>query len=391
MPTTSPPPAPVIAAVAPPSPEPGRSQAGPIVVKRPGDLTPAERAAWESAVDSTAVPTPYLSPEFAALVDRVRGGVRVALLYRDGAAPGADAPAGFFPFQCDGDGLGKPVGGGLNDFHGLLAPPDLPVDPAALLGACDLKVWRFDHLLPHPALAPFVEKTEPSPHLDLSGGYDAYYKARRAAGSRKVKQIARTDRKFEREDGPLTFEPHVRDVAVLDRLIAWKRAQYAATGVYDMFRLGWPRDLLVELLTATSPRMTGRFAMLFRRGEPVAGDLGMRCGDVLHSWYAAYDDAFSEHGPGHICSLRTAEAAAADGVTRMELGKGPEEYKQSLSSGAVSVGEGAVDLRAVAPLARGFRKAYRKAKETAADGPAAEPLRRVVRRVKRLAAGSRSF
>ena len=369
----------------PGSPAAGIASAGPIVVRQPNELTAAERTAWEAA----PLTTPYLAPEFAALVDRLRGGVFVALLHRPGAVPGVDSPAGFFPFQTDGGGVGKPVGGGLNDFHGLVAPPDLPIDPRALLDACGLRVWQFDHLLPHPAFAPFVERTEPSPYLDLSDGYDAYLKARRATGSRKVKQIARKDWKFDREDGPLTFEPHVTDVAVLDELIRWKRAQYAATGVFDMFSLGWPRELLIELLTTTSPRLTGRFAVLFRKGEPIAGDLGMRCGTVLHSWFCAYDDAFAARGPGHICTLRTAESAAADGVTRMELGKGPEEYKQSLASGSVPVGEGAIDARAVASLARTWRRAYRGAKDAAAAGPAAEPLRRVVRRVKQLAGGRR--
>ncbi|WP_145360757.1 GNAT family N-acetyltransferase [Alienimonas californiensis] len=360
--------------------------AGPVVVRRVAELNPAEAAAWDAAVDAAAVPTPYLSRQFAELVDRCRGGVRVALLHRPGDRPGIDAPTGFFPFQTDGRGIGRPVGGGMNDFHGLLAPDDLPVDLPALMAACDLRVWNFDHLLPHPSLADCVERWDRSPYLDLSGGYETYYQARRAAGSRKVKQIARLDRKFDRECGPITFEPHVTDVAVLDELIRWKRAQYAATGVFDMFTLGWPRGLLIELLTANSPRLTGRFSVLYRDGEPVAGDLGMRCGAVLHSWYCAYDDAHAAYGPGHICTLRTAEAAEADGVTRLELGKGPEEYKQSLASDAVAVGEGAIDVRTLAPLARTWRRAYRGAKETVANGPAAEPLRRAVRRVKRLAA-----
>ena len=375
-------------AARPAAPTPG---VGPIVVRGVGELSHDERAAWAAAVDAAAVPTPYLSPEFADLIQRRRGGISVALLHGPEDLPGTDPPRGFFPFQTDGGGIGRPVGGGLNDFHGLVAPANLPVDPRALLAACGLRVWKFDHLLPHPAFAPFVERADPSTYLDLSNGYDAYYQARRAAGSRKVKQIARMDRKFDREDGPLTFEPHVTDVAVLDRLIGWKRAQYRATGIFDMFTLGWPRDVLVDLLSAESPRLTGRFSVLFRDGEPVAGDLGMRCGTVLHSWYAAYDDAHAGHGPGHVCTLRTAEAAAADGVTRMELGKGPEDYKQSLASDSRPVGEGAVDLRAIAPLARTWRKTLRDAKESVASGPAAEPLRWTVRRAKRVAGGLRPF
>ncbi|NNJ24555.1 hypothetical protein LzC2_06130 [Planctomycetes bacterium LzC2] len=364
---------------------------GPIVIRRPSELSAAERTAWERFMDAMPTPTPYLSPEFADLVERHRGGVFVALLHGDGAVPGTDPPLGFFPYQTDGGGVGRPVGGGLNDFHGLLAPAELPIDLRTLLAACELRVWKFDHLLPHPAFAPFVERRDPSAYLDLSEGYEAYYQGRRAAGSRKVKQVARMDRKFDREDGPLTFEPHVPNVDLLDQLIEWKRAQYAAAGLFDMFTLGWPRELLVDLLTMRSPRLTGRFSVLFRNGEMVAGDLGMRCGAVLHSWYCAYDTAYSSHGPGHICTLRAAEAAAADGITRVELGKGPEDYKRSFASDAREVAEGSVDFRAVAPLARTCRQAFRGAKATAANSPAAEPLRRLVRRVKVLTAGARPF
>ena len=361
--------------------------AGNIAVKSPRDLSAGERAAWGGAVDAAAVPTPYLSPEFADLVEDLRGGVRVALLYRRGET----TPAGFFPFQTDGGRAGRPVAGRLNDFHGLLAPDDLLVDPARLLKACGLRVWRFDHLLPHPALGAFVERTAPSPYMDLSEGFDAYYKARRAAGSRKVKQIQRMGRKFHREDGPVRFDPDVKDPAILAKLIRWKRAQYAATGVFDLFRLGWPRDLLARLLETNSPRLTGRMGVLYSRDRPVAADLGMQCGSVLHSWFAAYDDAFASHSPGHVCSMRGAERAAEYGMTRIELGKGPEDYKRSLASDAVPVGEGSVDLRAVAPLARGARQAYRAAKAAAAAGPAAAPLRRLVRQVKGSASGAAGF
>ena len=110
---------------------------------------------------------------------------------------------------------------------------------------------------------------------------------------------------------------------------------------------------------------------------------------TAHRWYAAYDDAFSDHGPGHICSLRTAEHA--DGIDRIELGKGPEDYKHSLASGSRPVAEGAVDLRPHAPLAKAARVVYRAAKDAVGTSRSTEPLRRVVRRVKNLAAGANGF
>ena len=362
----------------------------------PRDLDDATRAAWGAALDQLAVPTPYLTPEFAALVADVRGGVRVAVVERDGR------PAGFFPFQTDpavpGDDRGEPVGGRLSDFHGLLAPPDFDLDPVALLRACGLSRWRFDHLVGgHPAFEPFVEMTAPSRFLDLSDGFDAYYDARRAAGSRKVKQIARKDRGFERECGPLRFEFDCRDpavrAAVLDRMIEWKRAQYRATGVFDLFTLGWPRELLTRLGEPRGDRLTGLTSALFAADADgtervVAVDVGMRCGPVLHSWFAAYDPVFADHSPGHVCTLRLARAAAEAGVTRLELGRGPEPYKRSLASGSSPVGEGVVDVRPLAgPVGRGVRGAWRSAKRV----PVAEPLRRNLRRAKNFTRGAAGF
>ena len=80
---------------------------------RPGELGPGEIAAWTSMQRATgSLASPFLCPEFAIAVDRVRSGARVAVL--------ADGPqiAGFFPFQRRRLGVGVPIGAGADRLPG---------------------------------------------------------------------------------------------------------------------------------------------------------------------------------------------------------------------------------------------------------------------------------
>ena len=67
--------------------------------------------------------SPYFCPEFTRLVGSVRDDVRIVVIENDGR------PVGFFPHQRAPWGRGKPVGGPLSDYHGVIAAPgsDRPV------------------------------------------------------------------------------------------------------------------------------------------------------------------------------------------------------------------------------------------------------------------------
>jgi CelD/BcsL family acetyltransferase involved in cellulose biosynthesis len=66
---------------------------------------------------------------------------------------------------------------------------------------------------------------------------------------------------------------------------------------------------------------------------------------VLACWFPAYDPAFSKYSPGLVLHLRMAEAAAADGIAYLDLGRGQKEYKDSLKTRELDVFEGRVALR----------------------------------------------
>src|SRR5690606_41120953 len=75
---------------------------------------------------------------------------------------------------------------------------------------------------------------------------------------------------------------------------------------------------------------------------PVAAHFGLGSATVLACWFPAYDPEFAKYSPGLVLHLRMAEAAAAEGVGLLDMGRGPAEYKDSLKTGELAVYEGAV-------------------------------------------------
>ena len=71
--------------------------------------------------------SPYFRPEFVRAVATVRTDVEIAVLKRDGTT------VGFFPFQRGTLHIGRPVGGKLSDYHGVIARPDLEFDAGWLV------------------------------------------------------------------------------------------------------------------------------------------------------------------------------------------------------------------------------------------------------------------
>src|SRR3712207_5406485 len=73
--------------------------------------------------------SPFFCPDFTQAVAAVRDDAFVAVI-DDGEA--------FFPFQKTSMGFGRPIGGPVSDYHGLVAPQDAKHDLKALMRACKL-------------------------------------------------------------------------------------------------------------------------------------------------------------------------------------------------------------------------------------------------------------
>ena len=322
--------------------------------------------------------SPYFCPEFTQAVAGVRDDVRVVVIENQGRA------AGFFPHLRARWGSGRPVGGPLSDYHGVIARPDCEWQLDGLMRAARLSVWTFDHLVgAERQFAPYVTGSASSPQIDLTGGYENYARGRREAGSEYLRKTEGLARKLAREVGELRFELH--DAGALEQVIRWKSDQYRRSNLTDVFGVAWTRELLGRIAHLEAGGFAGLCSVLRAGDRVVAAHLGMRSREVLHYWFPAYDPEYAKFSTGIILLLRIAQAAASLGIRAIDLGKGDARYKQRLMTGAVELREGYVERPSLIAAARRLKRAA-EARAARGGGIAAAlklPLR-AMRRLERL-------
>ena len=322
-----------------------------ISVIRPGELGPEEIDLWHSMQRETgSLAHPFLCPEFAIAVDYFRPDVRVAVL--------ADGPTivGFFPYERRRFGVGVPIGVGLSDCQGLIHAPAVDWGPRELLRACKLSEWKFDHLVVgQMPFDPYVSAVAPSPVIDLTDGFTAYQEKLRLKSPQFSRDIARKERKLERETGELSFVVDCGDVSALRLLMSWKSHQYRRNGWIDVFARPWIVDLINYLFSIRSDRFDGLLSVLYAGEVPVAAHFGIRSGPILAHWFPAYDVRFGRQSPGLIQHLRMAAETAAIGIKLIDMGTGAERYKHTLKSYDLFVAEGVVVRGALTACAHRVR------------------------------------
>ena len=126
-----------------------------------------------------------------------------------------------------------------------------------------------------------------------------------------------------------------------------KSAQRKRTGTFDILQFDWVKQFLNDIRNTHADGFEGVLSVLRVNGQAIGAHLGMKTSTVLHHWFPVYDLRFNKYSPGLILLLKTAQAAAENGIQRIDLGKGDERYKKSLGSGSISVGEGVAETCAV--------------------------------------------
>jgi CelD/BcsL family acetyltransferase involved in cellulose biosynthesis len=297
--------------------------------------------------------SPYFRPEFTQAVAAVRDDVETGII-EDG-----NEIVGFFPFQRGRGNLGLPVGGIMSDFHGLITRRDVEVNPQEILKGCRLSAWHFNHLVAgQEAFRPYHWSVWSSPYMDLSGGWEAYENRQIAIHKTSFKRMKSKMRQVEREAGEVRFDVHAADDKVFPSMIEWKRKQYQSTGVADVLAVDWTVALLKNVLTCNSDSFSGILSALYIDDILAAVMLSMKSYNILHGWFSAYNPQFSQFSPGMILWLEMAPAVEQLGVNRIDLGKGPEDYKRHLMTDSIAVAEGSIDSR---PLTRILRRNWHRA------------------------------
>jgi CelD/BcsL family acetyltransferase involved in cellulose biosynthesis len=277
-----------------------------------------------------------------------------------------DDGAAFLPFHRQWMGVGRPVGGELSDYHGVIAAPDFQFDGPELVRAAGLQLWDFDHVpAAQAAFLPSAIKHAESPQVDL--------RRPEAIGSSQFREQARRRwRKLEREIGPVEFEFHCDADEMLNQCFQWKSAQYQRTGLVDVMNHSWADALIKSIFRQREDRFSGVLSVLKSGGMPVAAHFGMKSESTLHYWFPSYDTEFSIYSPGTLLLLSIIDSSRDRGVSIIDFGKGDATYKARLANAATPLMEGSVVGAGITP------PAVRLCRDTAKRLVRASPLRRPV-------------
>ena len=320
------------------------------------------------------IDNPFFRPEFTQLVARVCDNVEVAVLKENGKL------VGFFPFQRERGAVGHPVGWRLSDMNGCIVDHGIKWSVEEVLKSAGLLTWHFDHLLAsQKQFQSYHAFVEDSPYIDLSAGYEAYQNERRRSGSSTISQAMRKSRKIEKELGPLHFERHTTEPQVLEALVEWKRHHIARRRYLDIFKFQWVIELLQKIARSKLNGFSGILSGLYAGDRLIAVHLGIRSYHVISSLIPTFDPAFSKYSPGIILHLELAKKAAESGVKRIDLGRGYNQMKASLMSGAIPVAIGSVELR---PINRVLRTGWYGARELVHSTPLRGVPLRMYRRLR---------
>lgn len=343
-----------------------------------GHELPAEVvSAWAALqAQDPALDSPFFHPHYVQATAAVRDDVEVAVIEDAGRV------AGIFAYERRPWNIAHPVGGRINDLQGVVALPHLPWSPQWLMKECRLNGWAFENLLAcQEPWQPFHSHVKAAPHLDVSAGFDAYYRSRRDAGSERVIQFLRKLRKLEREVGPVRFVAESRDEALWHKLLEWKDAQYRRQSVASPLSAPRLRAILERLLRCEGPDFSGFLSALYAGEQLAAVLLSLRCRRVWHHWVPTYNVELQKYSPGSLLLTRIAMEARVLGLDRIDLAAGYNEYKDSFATGSVPVAEGAVDLLPGIGL---FRAAWRGTRNLVKGSPLYGVARGPIRSVRQM-------
>ena len=351
----------------------------PIDVVRPRDLTGEDIAAWSGLQGEGVLRTPFLSPHWALAVERVGGpdatGARIAIVREGGEA------RAFLPVRA-GRFTALPLGAPLSDYQGLVTVPGFAIEPRALPAALGVQRIDFTSLLVEaPGLADCARGRAASHVMDLSDGYEAYAADRAAAGTDILKDSAKKRRKLEREQGEVVFTAESTSIADFDRLVAWKREQYAETRQTDILARDWTMLLLRDLHERTDPELRGVLFTLHAGGRLAAAHYALATPSVAHAWFIAHDCDLQRYSPGVILITEVARWAAARGLAELDLGPGDYRFKMSLANRARPVAHGYVGQLGPATMVRAAEYRVRQWAEALPLGSYSELPGKVMRRM----------
>lgn len=342
-----------------------------VEIVRPKELDAGLIGLWRKYQSSSVgLCSPFFSPEFTLAVGAARLDAMVAIIKDDGVVQG------FFPFhRCEG-GVAKPIGGQIADYSGIVHAPQFIADGPALLKACGLTAYDFNHApLTQTALRAGGYHFSSSPHIDVAEGYEAYAANRPRIWAEAMRHVRRRRRKIEREIGPLRFEYHDPGDDIYRSHVAMRNHLYRRANVRSLLGCdSWVDHTLSAIRATNHAHFAGLMTALYAGDRLIATHFGMRSQNVWHWWFSSYDTEVSNYGPGIMLILEAARHAPTAGLSLIDFGRGDSPYKLLFSNGATHLCEGSIEvhnsirgilrrtqkmaIRSIMPLPLGRSKAF---------------------------------
>lgn len=307
--------------------------------------------------------SPYLTPDWAMLVNRYRPDARV-VVFHDG-----EEAVGFLPVQLSSGCGAMPLGGPICDYQAIISRPGAKFDGRLALEALGAPRIDFTYALAdHSATRSFVRIRDDGHVVRFDEGWQGYEAERRATGSQVLKRAKKKMKKFRKDCGEVTFHPFIRDENAFATLLSWKRAQHRLTRSTDILSRAWIRYVVDAVYAETGPDFGGELFLLKVDGELAAGLFCIRAGKTLHAWYVGHNHAYDAHSPGLLLFVEAIRAAAEAGYVEMDLGAGDYQFKRSLANMSRLGGPGYIGGLNLSSAWRGLQFGLRRGMEAAPLG-----------------------
>jgi CelD/BcsL family acetyltransferase involved in cellulose biosynthesis len=302
------------------------------------ELTPDLVETWKNFCRGDPLyQSPFYWPQFTQTVAKVRNDVRIAVLEERGEV------FGFLPFHLTRSGVGKPIGGQLNDYHGPIIAPGTKIPARTLLTAAEISTYDYNHLpVSFSDLSSEAHSFSMSPQMELAEGYDAFVARKDSSWTKAKREIRRRYRKTEEEFGPIRFTFHDPDDGIYRHHLQMKNALYERAGTKFQIRSDWLGRALEALRSFSDPEFASVMTTLHAGDRLLASHFGLKTSNVWHWWFPAYDLEAYKLGPGINLVDQCAMAAERHGISLIDLGRGDGAFKQLFADRYVDLCEGAI-------------------------------------------------
>ena len=319
----------------------------------PDSLSGYVEEKWSAIRNANPVfKSPYFDIKFTKAVARVRNDVRIAI------AQVGEEIVSILPFQENKPGHAVPVGGLLNDWHGMMGKQD-PDILQQIMKAADLRSFKFHAInAKEDSLKKYYFREFDSHYLDLSCGWEEYRKWVHKNSS-AVKRQGQKTRALARNVGELRFEFESESANQLERLIELKRARYNNSNTFDILGVTWASNLLRELHQVRDPNFRGVLSILWAGDQLVGAHFGMLTDETLHYWFPVYAPAFHKYSPGTEMLMQSAQHACEIGIKKLDLGYGDDAYKYRFCNASEPVAFGMANFSPFSRVVAKYRYSFR--------------------------------